>query len=320
MKTIKDRFYWNQEHQSLLVDWTEELGVSCQQIVGAWDAGLGVKDYLFGEEDTLSLADTRLDLLSANPHPAVASWQQTFPLGVLHALRSLQSRQIEIMLVAAGDRAAENLLKVNANLLHIWLDYCEVNSVSFCQKRRGFGLGEEKLMALMGLDSSRLAVRMIRELSADALGLEHYQSLRHLFTKPHILRRLVPAGRFNAKLLSALDHWPWIAGYPIQALLSEGGERLRESVQNVLDADRAELGMEAIEQLRQCRSQGQVRRVEASWQGRVNLHQVLATLDARPVLSRAKAKSRLPILRLPTSPVLQSQGVCLKMRHTDQQV
>jgi hypothetical protein len=308
MKTINDRFYWNQEHQSLLVDWTEELGVSCQQIVGAWDSGLGVKDYLFGEEDTLSLADTRLDLLSPQPHPAVASWQQTFPTGVLQALRSLQSRQIEIMLIAAGDKAAEQLLKVNANLLHIWLDYCELNTISVCQRRRAYGLGEAALMSFMGLDSSRLAIRMIRELSADALGLEHYQALRHLFTKPHILRRLVPAGRFNGKLLSALDHWPWIAGYPIQALLSEGGESLRVSLQNVLDADRAELGMEAIEQLRQCTSHSHVRRVESSWQGRVNLHKVLATLDATPILNRAKVKTRLPILHLPVSQVTQSMG------------
>jgi len=199
----------------------------------------------------------------------------------------------------------------------MWLDYCDVKGLSACQMRRGLRATPADLMAMMGLDNSRLALRMVRVLAADALAVNSRGSLRQLFSRPHILRRLMPAGRLNANLLDALERWPWIAGHPIQVLLSQDyNKALRRSVGRVLEADRAELGMEAIEQLRKCYSYGQVMRVEASWQSRINLHEVLATLDAAPAPRTLAIKNRLPILQIPLAKLASAQGDCLKTRHT----
>ena len=313
MKLINDKYFWNPGHQSLVVDWTEQLGVSCQQIIGGWSSGLGVRDYLFGKEDNLSLADTRLDLLSLEPHSAVAHWQQTFPLGVLDALRGLKFRQAEVMALSASSEAATSLLLVNANLLLMWLNYCEEHRLSTCQRMRALGSGQAEIMAMMGLDSSRLALRMVKELSPDALSVDSTSCLQHLFSKPHILKRLTPSGKLNASLLEALDRWPWIAGYPIQTLLSQPSAILRESVKKVLSANHSELGVDAIEQLRQCRSISQVVSVEQAWSARWNLRKVLASLEpvnklrvqSRPLSQKSAntryldGRVRLPILTIP---------------------
>jgi len=315
MKLINDKYFWNLGHQSLVVDWTEQLGVSCQQIIGGWNSGLGVRDYLFGKEDNLSLADTRLDLLSLDPHSAVAQWQQTFPRGVLDALRGLKFRQAEVMALSASSKAATSLLLVNANLLVMWLNYCAEHRLSSCQRMRTLDSGQAEIMAMMGLDNSRLALRMVRELSPDALNSQCTSSLKHLFSKPHILRRLTPSGKLNASLLEALDRWPWIAGYPIQTLLCQPSEILRESVRKVLSANHHELGVDAIEHLRQCHSIGQVVSVEQAWSARWNLRKVLASLEPigkQAVQSRKLGKKsanatyldgrvRLPILTIPVT-------------------
>lgn len=314
MKTINDRFFWNAEHQCLIVDWTEELGVSCQQIIAGWKGGLDVRDYLFGKEDSLSLSDTRLDLLTDKPHPAVASWQGTFPAGVLADLRLLGRRQMQVLELCIDDEAALDLLCVNANLLLLWLDYCDSNELPQCQLHRGLRSGPEGIMAMMGLDNSRLALKMVRELAPDALNSRSRGAFRHLFSKSHILRRLMPAGKLNANLLEALDHWPWIAGHPIQALLSGNSSALRQSIVKVLNADRAELGMEAIDQLRNCRTVAQVQRVEACWHARINLQKVMDSLDASPISKAPSNKNRLPILQLPPVSFTSSRGVCLKTR------
>lgn len=315
MKLINDKYFWNLSHQSLVVDWTEQLGVSCQQIIGGWSSGLGVRDYLFGKEDNLSLADTRIDLLSLKPHPAVAQWQQTFPRGVLDALRAMKFRQAEVMALCASSRAATSLLLVNANLLAMWLNYCVEHGLSSSQRLRTLEAGQVEIMAMMGLDNSRLALRMVRELSPDALDTRCTVTLKHLFSKPHILKRLTPSGKLNASLLEALDRWPWIAGYPIQTLLSQPSETLRESVKKVLSANHDELGMDAIEQLRQCQSIGHVVSVEQTWSARWNLRKVLASLEPigklsaqnRSVSEKTRSvavidgRTRLPILQMPTT-------------------
>ena len=315
MKLINDKYFWNLSHQSLVVDWTEQLGVSCQQIIGGWSSGLGVRDYLFGKEDNLSLADTRLDLLSLKPHPAVAQWQQTFPRGVLDALRAMRFRRVEVMALCASSEAATSLLLVNANLLAMWLNHCLDHGLSNTQCLRTLEAGQAEIMAMMGLDNSRLALRMVRELSPDALDARCTRPLKHLFSKPHILKRLTPSGKLNASLLEALDRWPWIAGYPIQTLLSQPSEALRESVKKVLSANHNELGVDAIEQLRQCRSIGQVVSVEQTWSARWNLRKVLASLEPIAKLNAQKCevgqntrgvtvldgRIRLPILQMPST-------------------
>jgi len=180
---------------------------------------------------------------------------------------------------------------------------------------RTLGSGQAEIMAMMGLDNSRLALRMVRELSPDALNIQCTSSLKHLFSKPHILRRLTPSGKLNASLLEALDRWPWIAGYPIQTLLCQPSEILRESVKKVLSANHHELGVGAIEHLRQCHSIGQVVSVEQAWSARWNLRKVLASLEPiskQAVQSRQLSQKsanttyldgrvRLPILTIPVT-------------------
>lgn len=254
---------WNETSQTLLIDFKPLLGFNCQLTISGWAQGLAASNKLDDEENQINLQSLGIQLIDEPQTAELGLWLNTFPQHVLSQLKLLPCYREALAMLACQHLAVAELLLGNRNLLWLWFHFCIAdkdvnhNSQQLELFLQGVQAKQKWMMFKMGLQDSKLSIRLLREASSEILAIARVAKISTLFSNREVLSKLAHSPALNKKILYILTNWPWVAGKPVYfTLLNLNLEQRRIWLDTVQMA-----AGRTIQRLLQCKSYAQIERL-----------------------------------------------------------
>ena len=148
-------FTWHASAQCLEIDWGNQLGFSCRQLVYGWGDGLVALNFVDGSQELLSLKGFAEMLFDASETPAITAWRNTFPEWVWGRFRKLSSHRAQLAQFMSRHVELCDLMTSNYGLAWMWFEYCRVYGHSREVFIAGVKKKQHKIFSMMGLCSHR---------------------------------------------------------------------------------------------------------------------------------------------------------------------
>ena len=252
---------WNEDTQTLEIDWSGFLGYSCRLYISGWQNGLHWYSNIEGEiHRPAPFEEPGVNLFQETDHPAIQQWHATIPEDILNETRRFSRWPFSLIRLAYDWVEARDLLSSNPILLWLSWRHFITAELSLPQLRELLRSKQPLILKELGLVGTKSSVRLLRKVESDAIGEFEARFIFAIWEQESTVRRLTHQQKMGMPFLILLKRFPWVAGSPLAKTIDEIECSWQYEDTCQLLSDSLRMG-NAISRLRLCRSVAAIRRV-----------------------------------------------------------